>query len=56
MYIRDKTFKSVCEDYQKCVEAVEYWKRSPFEKAPQREDEYAILLIELEEEICDYLK
>jgi hypothetical protein len=55
MYIRNETFKSICNDYQKCAEAVEYWKRSNLEKAPLRADEYATLLMELEEEICEYL-
>jgi len=55
MYTRNKTFKSICKEYQKCAEAVEYWKRSNLEKAPLRADEYATILMELEEMICKYL-
>jgi hypothetical protein len=28
LYLGNKTFKSICDDYQKCAEAVDYWNRS----------------------------
>ena len=55
LYLEDKTFKSICEDYQKCAEALEYWNQSILEKAPMRIKEYSALLAELEEEICCYV-
>ena len=55
LYLEDKTFKSICEDYQKCAEALEHWNQSTLEKAPMRVNEYSALLAELEEEIRCYL-
>lgn len=55
-YRRDNTFKSICDDYQKCAEALEYWNRANHETAPNRVKEYSLLLLELEEQIRDYLR
>ena len=55
LYLEDTTFKSICDDYQKCAEALEYWNRSTLEKAPMRVKEYSALSAELEEEIRCYL-
>ena len=55
MYLKSETFKTICEDFKKCAEAIEYWNRSNHENASKRAKEYSDLLAELEEEIRDYL-
>ncbi len=51
MYLKNKTFKSICEDYQKCEEALHYWSKSELAEAKKRHREYLELLDELKSEI-----
>jgi predicted enzyme involved in methoxymalonyl-ACP biosynthesis len=51
MYRASKSFQSICQNYQKCSEALNYWAESEDENAPEREKEYSELLQELELEI-----
>lgn len=51
MYLRNETFKSICEDYQKCEEALRYWSKSERAEAQERQREYLDLLYELNSEI-----
>ena len=55
LYRENGNFQIICGDYQKCVDAVEYWNRSTRENAPKWAEEYSSLLTELEEEIRDFL-
>ena len=51
LFRKDKTFLSLCTDYQKCRKALHYWDNSDLREAPQRREEYETLLSELESEI-----
>jgi hypothetical protein len=51
LFRKDKTFLSLCTDYQKCRKALHYWDNSDLREAPQRREEYKELLSELENEI-----
>jgi hypothetical protein len=56
MYRASKSFQSICQNYQKCSEALRYWAESEDENASDREKEYAALLQELELEITKGLE
>ncbi len=56
LYRSSESFQSICESYQKCSEAVEYWAKSDSEEAPGRRREYAELINELELEILQSLE
>lgn len=49
-------FRSLCEDYRECAEALERWKNSESENAAERQKEYAEMLVELEHDIKDWLE
>ena len=52
----DNSFQSLCEDYHVCAKALDHWNEATSEEAPDRQQEYATLLKELEDEILKYLK
>ena len=56
MYRTNETFQDICRNYQECSEALVYWAKSEDDNAPEREKEYAALLMELELEIARYLE
>ncbi len=56
MYRKSESFKAICHNYQKCSEALGYWKTSEHEAAPARQREYTALLNELELEIIQILE
>ncbi|KPJ76301.1 MAG: hypothetical protein AMJ54_12240 [Deltaproteobacteria bacterium SG8_13] len=47
----DPEFPALCEDYQACVDALQYWARSADPIAETRVAEYRTLIQELEDEI-----
>jgi len=49
-------FRSLCEDYAVCERALEIWQVSSAATAAQRQQEYTELLVELGEEINDWLE
>jgi hypothetical protein len=51
----DDTFKSIFEDYLKCIEAQEYWSRSDSDDAATRRLEYSDLLWQLEIELREIM-
>ena len=55
-YRTSKSFQSICKNYQKCSEALNYWAEFEDENAPEREKEYAALLKGLELEITKSLE
>ena len=55
-YRSSQSFQSICWSYQKCKEALEYWTKSKNTEAPNRQQEYAELMKELEQEIIQSLK
>jgi hypothetical protein len=50
------SFQSLCEDYQECLAELQNWQMSTSEEAPAWRDEYAHLLLELEQEVRQYLE
>ena len=50
-----ESFRSICHNYQKCSEALDYWAKSSQSGAPDRHREYKMLLEELELEIINSL-
>jgi hypothetical protein len=50
------SFQSLCNDYQECLAALQNWQQSTSEEAPAWCDEYANLLLELEQEVRQYLE
>ena len=55
MYHSSESFQSICHNYQKCSEALDYWAKSSRSEAPDRHREYKMLLEELELEIINSL-
>ena len=55
-YRTSGTFQIICQNYQKCAEALHYWTNSEDENAPERVKEYSTLLQELEQEIIKTLE
>ena len=50
-----ESFQTICEDYLKCVKALDHWNQSGVDIAPLRRAEYSALIQELEEEILEKL-
>ena len=50
------SFQSLCDDYRECLAALQHWQQSSSEEAPVWRDEYAHLLLELEQEVRQYLE
>lgn len=49
-------FQDLCDDYDVCVQAKQYWGRSTEPEAGERVAEYHTIALELEEEIVQKLK
>jgi hypothetical protein len=56
MYRTSETFQCICQNYQKCSEALSHWTKSKHADAPERQREYTALLKELELEIIQSLE
>jgi hypothetical protein len=50
------SFQSLCNDYWECHAELQHWQQSTSEEAPAWRDEYAHLLLELEQEVRQYLE
>jgi hypothetical protein len=50
------SFQSLCDDYQECLAELQNWQQSTSAEAPAWRDEYAHLLLELEQEVRQYLE
>lgn len=53
---QNESFQSVCEDYRECIAVLERWKQRETAEAPLRRQEYAELLVELDQEIRIWLE
>jgi dsDNA-specific endonuclease/ATPase MutS2 len=51
LFKNNESFRTLCEDYCRCSEALEHWNQSLDEDAVSRMREYEALLRDLEEEI-----
>lgn len=56
LFQESQSFQSLCNDYQECLAALQNWQQSTAEEAPAWRDEYAHLLLELEQEVRQYLE
>jgi hypothetical protein len=56
LFRKNETFRSLCEDYRQCSEALHYWSRCSSEEALARRNEYGNLLQDLSEEIWQNLQ
>lgn len=54
LYSASESFQSLCESYQQCSQAVNYWGKSDDRNAPDRHREYCTLLDELEQDILQF--
>ena len=55
MYLSDPSFQIICDDYQQCMQALAFWRRSADEQAPERFREYQSLRNDLEGEIEEHI-
>ena len=51
----DPEFLALCEDYDACVDALQYWSESKEPEAETRVNEYRVFVRELQEEIAQAL-
>ena len=56
LFMERETFRTICEDYEKCLSSLLYWRSSPAVAAAARREEYALLLGDLEAEISQSLE
>ena len=56
LMIEDSEFYQLCQDYEDCVNASQYWSASNEPVSKARLDEYRALDSELEEEILQAMK
>ena len=56
LYVRDRSFRILCDDYRLCTETLTYWQQSPLDRAQDRYLEYMELQTSLEQEIEDFLQ
>ena len=56
LFQESRSFQSLCNDYQECLAELQNWQQSTSEEAPAWKDEYAHLLLELEQEVRHYLE
>ena len=56
LMIDDSEFYQLCQDYEDCVNALQYWSTSKEPVSKARIDEYRTLVRELEEEILQAMK
>ena len=49
--VENPEFLAACEDYDACIEALQYWEQSNEPESATRINEYNTLVRELEEEI-----
>lgn len=51
----DPEFLALCEDYDICINALQYWSKSTEPEAENRVNEYRTLAQELEEDVVEAL-
>ena len=52
---KDSEFLSLCEDYDACINALQYWAQSKDPEAETMVDEFSDIARELEEEVIEAL-
>jgi hypothetical protein len=56
LFKKSLSFQTLCNDYRECLAALQNWQQSSLEEAPAWRAEYAQLLLELEQEVRQYLE
>ncbi len=56
LFKKSPNFQTLCSDYRRCANALEFWKKSDRNEAQIRREEYETLLHELESEILGNVK
>ena len=56
LILKNSNFRSICEDYGKCAEAIQYWEQSRKPSAKAKAEEYRYLCKELEKEVLQALQ
>ncbi len=56
LFQQSPSFQSLCEDYRDCLAAWQYWRQAASKEAPSLSQSYTELLLELEQEVREYLK
>lgn len=56
LFKESEKFRTICEDFDDCVKALDHWSHSKEELAPIRRAEYSGIIQELEDEILKNLK
>ena len=54
LFASDEAFQTLCENYQQCSQALNYWTDAKHPLAAERHREYGELLSELEREIMQF--
>lgn len=55
LYREREDFRTICEDYEKCLMSLRHWGSSEAEEAAARREEYGAIREELEAEISQLL-
>ncbi|MHC1730290.1 MAG: hypothetical protein AB9866_30545 [Syntrophobacteraceae bacterium] len=55
LFESSQSLRSLCDEYEACMVALEYWRESSLPEAPDFRNEFSSLLSELEEEILEHL-
>ncbi len=56
LMLKNSNFRSICEDYGICAEAIRYWDQSKKPSAKAKVEEYRYLCKELEKEVLQALQ
>ena len=56
LILKNSNFRSICEDYGKCVEAIQYWNHAKKPDTKAKVEEYRYLCKALEKEVLQALQ
>ncbi len=56
LFLENSSFQSLCDDYEDCLAALQYWEQETSGEAPVFAKTYAELLGELEQEVRQFLE
>ncbi len=56
LILKNSSFRSICEDYGKCVEALKYWDQSKKQNSRAKVEDYQYLCEQLEKEVLKNLQ
>ncbi len=56
LFLKDSNFRSICDDYDKCIRSIKYWNHAKKIDTKARVEEYRYLCKELEKEVLQALQ